>query len=35
VLVATIDVAEVARRRSQISVLELRRPDLYRSLPER
>ena len=29
VLVATIDVGEVAARRSQIGVLELRRPDVY------
>ena len=29
VLVATIDLDEVSRRRSQIAVLELRRPDLY------
>ncbi|MGC1419540.1 MAG: carbon-nitrogen hydrolase family protein [Acidimicrobiales bacterium] len=29
VLVATIDVGEVARRRSQIAALELRRPDVY------
>jgi predicted amidohydrolase len=34
VLVATIDLEEVARRRSQISVFELRRADLYRSLLE-
>ena len=34
VLVATIDVREVDRRRSQIAVLALQRPDLYRSLPE-
>jgi deaminated glutathione amidase len=34
VLVATIDTSEVSRRRSQISVLTLQRPDLYRSLPE-
>lgn len=34
VLVATIDAREVDRRRSQIAVLELQRPDLYRSLPE-
>jgi predicted amidohydrolase len=33
VLVVDVDPDEVARRRSQISVLELRRPDLYRSLP--
>jgi predicted amidohydrolase len=29
VLVATLDLDEVARRRSQIAVLDLRRPDLY------
>jgi predicted amidohydrolase len=29
VLVATIDIDEVARRRSQIAVFELRRPDVY------
>ena len=34
VLVVTIDPDEVARRRAQISVLDLRRPELYRSLPE-
>jgi predicted amidohydrolase len=34
VLIATIDTREVARRRSQIAVLALQRPDLYRSLPE-
>jgi predicted amidohydrolase len=34
VLIATIDTGEVERRRSQIAVLELQRPDLYRSLPE-
>jgi deaminated glutathione amidase len=34
VLIATVDPQEVVRRRSQISVLELRRPDVYRSLPE-
>jgi predicted amidohydrolase len=32
-LVATIDIENVIRRRSQISVFELRRPELYRSLP--
>jgi predicted amidohydrolase len=32
VLIATIDVGEVARRRSQIAVLELRRPEFYDSL---
>lgn len=32
VLVATIDLAEVARRRSQIAVLDLRRPEFYNSL---
>jgi predicted amidohydrolase len=32
VLVATIDLGEVARRRSQIAVLDLRRPELYDSL---
>jgi predicted amidohydrolase len=34
VLIATIDTREVDRRRSQIAVLALQRPDLYRSLPE-
>jgi deaminated glutathione amidase len=34
VVVATIDLREVDRRRSQIAVLALQRPDLYRSLPE-
>jgi predicted amidohydrolase len=34
VLFATIDTREVDRRRSQIAVSELQRPDLYRSLPE-
>ena len=34
VLVATIDLEDVARRRSQIAVQSLRRPDLYRSLPD-
>jgi predicted amidohydrolase len=34
VLVVTIDPGEVTRRRSQISVLDLRRPELYRSLPK-
>ena len=34
ILFATIDTREVDRRRSQIAVLELQRPDLYRSLPE-
>jgi predicted amidohydrolase len=29
VLVATLDLQEVNRRRSQIAVLDLRRPDLY------
>jgi predicted amidohydrolase len=29
VLVATVDLAEVARRRAQLAVLNLRRPDLY------
>jgi predicted amidohydrolase len=33
VLIATIDTREVDRRRSQIAVLALQRPDLYRSLP--
>jgi predicted amidohydrolase len=32
VLVETIDLADVARRRSQIAVLELRRPEFYNSL---
>jgi predicted amidohydrolase len=32
VVVATIDLDEVARRRSQIAVLSLRRPELYDSL---
>jgi predicted amidohydrolase len=34
VLIATIDTREVDRRRSQIAVLALQRPDLYHSLPE-
>jgi deaminated glutathione amidase len=34
VLIATIDSREVDRRRSQIAVLALQRPNLYRSLPE-
>jgi predicted amidohydrolase len=34
VLVATLDISEVVRRRSQIAVLNLRRPDLYDSLPD-
>jgi deaminated glutathione amidase len=34
VLVATIDLGEVERRRTQISVHDLRRPELYRSLPD-
>jgi predicted amidohydrolase len=34
ILVATIDLREVERRRSQIAVLQLQRPALYRSLPE-
>jgi predicted amidohydrolase len=34
VVTATIDTREVDRRRSQIAVLALQRPDLYRSLPE-
>jgi predicted amidohydrolase len=35
VLVATLDMAQVARRRSQIAVLDLRRPDVYDSLADR
>ncbi len=34
VLVATLDLAEVARRRSQIAVLDLRRPEVYDSLAD-
>jgi deaminated glutathione amidase len=34
ILIATVDTREVDRRRSQIAVLTLQRPDLYRSLPE-
>lgn len=34
VLVATLDLDEVARRRSQIDVMNLRRPQLYSSLDE-
>jgi predicted amidohydrolase len=34
VLAATIDLSEVARRRSQIAVLELRRPEFYDSLDD-
>jgi predicted amidohydrolase len=34
VLVATLDLREVERRRSQIAVLQLLRPALYHSLPE-
>ena len=34
VLVATLDLDEVARRRSQIDVMKLRRADLYSSLDE-
>jgi predicted amidohydrolase len=29
VLVATLDLAEVARRRAQIAVMDFRRPDVY------
>ena len=35
VLTATLDVGEVARRRSQIATLDLRRPDLYGLVVER
>jgi predicted amidohydrolase len=34
VLIATLDLDEVARRRSQIDVFHLRRPDLYSSLDD-